>query len=153
MTAEIGTTYPSAAVPSTASTSRICSVAYATDEIASDESTASAVFLFRRSCSSRSEASGRPTRTRLRCLSVLGMEDGYKRRTAPLSMKFESDTVDGFIEVSAASQPEDAARSRWQHYAFHRCGCVVYILGYSGRRSPASESALRRQLTANGSVR
>ena len=65
MTAEIGMTYDSAAVPSTASTSSVCSVAYATDEMASDERTASAVFLFRRSCSSRSLASGLPIRYRL----------------------------------------------------------------------------------------
>jgi hypothetical protein len=68
MTAEIGTTYESAEAPSTARTRRICSVAYATDEMASEERTASAVFLFSLSFSSLSLASGRPNRSCLKRL-------------------------------------------------------------------------------------
>ena len=74
MTTEIGKTYVEATTPgSTASTKRICSVAYATDEMASEDSTASAVVLLSFSSSSRSEASGRPTSSRLLRMSREGM--------------------------------------------------------------------------------
>src|SRR5712692_781659 len=51
--------------PPTATTKRISSVAYAVDEIASDEKTASAIVFGIRWCSISVVASGRPTRTRL----------------------------------------------------------------------------------------
>ena len=65
MTAEIGKTYDRAAAPSGARTYRTSSVAYATEEIASEDRTASAVVLVSRSVSSRSVARGRPTIRRL----------------------------------------------------------------------------------------
>src|ERR1700675_2994222 len=49
----------------TAVTNRISSVAYAVEEMASDEKTASAIVLGIRWCSCSAVASGRPTRTRL----------------------------------------------------------------------------------------
>ena len=64
----IGTSFesPSARLePPTATTKRISSVAYAVDEIASDEKTASAIVFGIRWCSCSVVASGRPTRTRL----------------------------------------------------------------------------------------
>src|SRR6185503_5873557 len=57
--------------------------------MASDDNTASAVFLFRRSCSRRSLGNGRPTRRFLTRLMVVGMtellpihEDGYSLNDA-----------------------------------------------------------------------
>ena len=59
----IGTDCVSARVPAAASASRISSVAYALDESASDEKTASAL-IFGRRCSSRcSDEIGAPTAT------------------------------------------------------------------------------------------
>ena len=55
----------------TAMTKRISSVAYAVDEIASDENTASAIVFGIRWCSCSVVASGRPTRTRLTNASVV----------------------------------------------------------------------------------
>ena len=51
--------------PPTATTKRISSVAYAVDEIASDENTARAMVFEMRWCSISVVASGRPTSTRL----------------------------------------------------------------------------------------
>src|SRR5215207_2202856 len=51
--------------PPTATTKRISSVAYAVDEMASDENTARAMVFGMRWCSISVVASGRPTRTRL----------------------------------------------------------------------------------------
>src|SRR3954452_18945262 len=51
--------------PPTATTKRISSVAYAVDEIASEENTASAMVFGMRWCSISVVASGRPTRTLL----------------------------------------------------------------------------------------
>jgi len=53
-----------AASPPAASTSRICSVAYATEEIGSEQNTASATRLGSRVPSIRSLCSGRPTNIR-----------------------------------------------------------------------------------------
>src|SRR5580693_3318933 len=77
MTAEMGKTYDRAAAPSGARTYRTSSVAYATEEIASEERTASAVVLVSRSVSSRSVARGRPTIRRLARSSGLAI-DGAK---------------------------------------------------------------------------
>src|SRR5262245_46754947 len=93
MAAETGTTLVTAPAPSTARTTRICSVAYATDEIASEERTASAVVLLRRSCSILSVASGRPTSSRLRRTAVPGrvftqlLEAGYTSPERAVTLK------------------------------------------------------------------
>ena len=55
-----------AAAPASTSTSRISSVAYAVDEMASDEKTASATFFESRSCCSSAVAMGRPSIARLK---------------------------------------------------------------------------------------
>ena len=62
-----GLAKPSAAGPASISTRRISSVAYATEESASEDSTASPVMRVRRSCSARWDGIGRPTTTRLTC--------------------------------------------------------------------------------------
>ena len=60
------------------STNRISCVAYAVDEIASDEKTASAIVLLMRWCSCSEVASGRPTSTRLKLSSTV--VPSYARR-------------------------------------------------------------------------
>src|SRR4051812_821887 len=90
MMTEIGKTYVEAAMPgSTASTKRICSVAYATEEMASEDSTASAVVLLSFCSSSRSEASGRPTSSRLLRIKSEGITpvQGAASRRAPLPVR------------------------------------------------------------------
>ncbi|MFL5805857.1 MAG: hypothetical protein ACJ8CR_29485 [Roseiflexaceae bacterium] len=82
MPIEISITNGSALAPAATSTTRIASVAYATDESASDEKTASATSLCSRWWCCRSVASGWPTRKRftvsiitipLMCCSVVGV--------------------------------------------------------------------------------
>ena len=73
----MGTTRENAATPTAGTrTRRISSVAYAVDEMASDESTASAVFLESRSCSRRSLARGRPNRSVLMRRTGIGIYGG-----------------------------------------------------------------------------
>jgi hypothetical protein len=65
MATEIGRASPVAAAPANTSTSRISSVAYAVEEIGSEENTASATRLEMRSCSSWLVRSAGPSSTRL----------------------------------------------------------------------------------------
>src|SRR5438309_2649862 len=79
----IGTSFdnPSARLDgATAMTKRISSVAYAVDEIASDEKTASATSLEIRWCSCSDVASGRPTSTRFSVLNTMryGLRSGRR---------------------------------------------------------------------------
>jgi hypothetical protein len=67
------------------------------------------------------------------------MESGYKRRTAPLSSTFASGTVDGFAEASTRLDLQSRS-VREEHYPFHRCGCVVYIVAYFESGAPASDA-------------
>ena len=60
MTAEIGSVSDSTPTPARTSTFMISSVAYATEESASDEKTASALTLVSRSCDSRAVGIGVP---------------------------------------------------------------------------------------------
>jgi hypothetical protein len=73
-TIDIGTSFESPRArldPPTATTSRISCVAYAVDEIASDEKTASAIVFVIRWCSCSEVAKGRPTSTRLKLSSTV----------------------------------------------------------------------------------
>jgi len=74
MPMEMGTTYendwPCVATAATASTSKISSVAYAVEESASEEKTASAVFFDNRSCIACSVLFGLPTRKRLSDVTI-----------------------------------------------------------------------------------
>src|SRR6266446_7469263 len=62
--------YAIATVPAANSTNRMASVEYATDESASEEKTASAVFLFKRSCIASSVLIGLPTKKRFSDLYI-----------------------------------------------------------------------------------
>src|SRR6202795_3582962 len=78
----IGTSFdsPSARLePPTAITKRICSVAYAVDEIASDENTASATTFEIRWCSCSDVASGRPTSSRFSVLNTMRYDSAAGR--------------------------------------------------------------------------
>ena len=70
-------------------TNRISSVAYAVDEIASDEKTASAIVLVMRWCSCSDVASGRPTKTRFSVsntsLRPVTCANGWELATARLA--------------------------------------------------------------------
>src|SRR3954465_1045492 len=72
-------------------TNRISSVAYAVDEIASDEKTASAIVLLIRGCSCSADDSGGPTKMRLTASSVSVIRGG----TGPRSQPFLYGTTDG----------------------------------------------------------
>src|SRR6267143_4950660 len=70
ITPEIGMEYPSAAAPARLRTSRISSVAYATDDNASEENTASAIGMPSRSPRYRSVSSGVPRSQRFQLMSL-----------------------------------------------------------------------------------
>src|SRR3954465_1559897 len=75
----IGTSFesPSARLEgATAITKRISSVAYAVDEIASEEKTASATTFEMRWCSCSELASGRPTNSRFSVSNTMGRDSG-----------------------------------------------------------------------------
>jgi hypothetical protein len=87
---EIGmrTLRPSARLDApTAVTNRISSVAYAVEEMASDENTASAIVLGIRWCSWSAEAMGFPTKTRLTTDTILAsygpVADGHLTSRQP----------------------------------------------------------------------
>src|SRR5215510_436532 len=81
-----------------AMTKRISSVAYAVDEMASDEKVASAIDLGSFWCSCSELASGRPTRTRLANVSTSGCPPvpsrGSARRQADRAVEAHGLTVD-----------------------------------------------------------
>src|SRR5438132_9790763 len=84
-TIESGTSLLSPSVrldPPTATTNRISSVAYAVDEMASEENVASAIRLGRSWCSWSTVAIGRPTRSRL---SITYTRGTIRRRVVPHS--------------------------------------------------------------------
>src|SRR5215467_7239118 len=71
-----------AAVPASTSTSRISSVAYATEDMASEEKTASATVLVRRSCRAWASDIGAPTSQRFTRL-VFMLCRGRQRSSTP----------------------------------------------------------------------
>src|SRR5262245_4964174 len=77
---EIGSVRWRAAVPASTSTSRISSVAYATEDRASDEKTASAIVLVRRSCRAWASDIGAPTSHRFS--RVVFMQGRASRRSS-----------------------------------------------------------------------
>src|SRR5262245_14290119 len=79
---EIGSVRWRAAVPASTSTSRISSVAYATEDMASEEKTASATVLVRRSCRAWASDIGAPTSQRFSRLAFM-LGRGRRRSSTP----------------------------------------------------------------------
>ena len=73
-----------AAAPARTRMSSTSSVAYATDDIASEEKTASATVLRSRSCRACASGMGRPTRTRLRSATLIGAPPVLQAARLPL---------------------------------------------------------------------
>src|SRR5436190_12285842 len=99
----------------TAVTNRISSVAYAVDEMASDENTASAITLGMRWCSCSAVANGRPTRTRLNDVSKWSAPDAMDERRALDSARDQSrfQFCEDWVPTGGPrSCSSDAARAR-----------------------------------------
>src|SRR5437763_5074072 len=115
MTKAIGLAKPSAADPASTSTRRISSVAYATDESASEERTARPVTRERRSCWARCDGIGFPTTNRLNCESSPSSGTTYLPTAGGVSWRargWKSSTVRLRHVASAGPDAPQEARPR-----------------------------------------